>query len=59
MLTRASLLSQMRDALWMVKTFTLKLPTYMALHLTPRGFLEGKAILILVLKSRNKHDSPH
>ena len=27
MLTRASLLSQMRDALWMVKTFTLKLPT--------------------------------
>ena len=59
MLILASLLSQIRDALWMVKTYTLKLPTYMALHLTLRDFLEGKAILILVLKSRNKHDSLH
>ena len=59
MLNLASLLSQIRDALWMVKTFTLKLPTYMVLHLTPRGFLEGKALLILILQSRNKHDSPH
>ena len=59
MLILASLLSQIHDALWVVKIFTLKLPTYMALHLTPRGFLEGKAILILVLKNRNKHDSPH
>ena len=59
MLNIASLLSQIRDALWMVKIFTLKLPTYMAIPLTPRGFLESKAILILVLQSRNKHDSPH
>ena len=59
MLNLASLLAQIRDALSMVKTFILKCPTYMAFHLTPKGFLEGEAILILVIKSSNKHDSPH
>ena len=59
MLNLASLLAQIRDALWMVKTFILKCPIYTAFHLTPRGFLEGEAILVLALKSGNKHASPH